>query len=431
MASLDGAAANLVGRRVKALGVPEHRLDTASVAALRLLEAAQAFETAAGGARAHVQLSNLTDNSDVVWARLHESLDGMRAGTPAARDAFSAALRHAWAPLVRTKVHVATPGVGVNGHPEYGAAGAGVPQTSVAPGYDASPAAAEQRRLSFSAEQAHVGATTASTPTGHTPASTAGSTPGTDQPAPTRKRAPYLLRPTGVDRETWKSFTREQRLETVSQYNAVVGAPKRAKLDAAVAAAAPAAAAAAAPAAGAEGAPAAGDEAAMIANAAVAAAAAAANVMEDGGGGGAGGAALSTGAVSTDMDAPAVGGSAGSGGGNHSGAGRPKTYLTRPRSVEVALWKSLNREQRLELVAKHAGVDAVMPTVKRTKPVGLAAQAVANSSVLDSSGIDGGEAAGGDGAVAATLNAPEGGEGGGGGEGVMGDFATTPFPEAT
>lgn len=428
MASLDGAAANLVGRRVKALGVPEHRLDTASVAALRLLEAAQAFETAAGGARAHVQLSNLTDNSDVVWARLHESLDGMRAGTPAARDAFSAALRHAWAPLVRTKVHVATPGLGVNGQPDYTAAAAAVPQTSVATGYDASPAATEQRRLSFSAEQAHVGATTATTPSGHTPASTPGTTPGTEPV--TRKRAPYLLRPTGVDRETWKSFTREQRLETVSQYNAVVGAPKRAKLDPAVAAPAPAAAAA--PAASPGGAPAAGDEAAMIANAAVAAAAAAANVMEDGGGGGAGGAPLSTGAVSADMDTPPVGGSGGSGGGNHSGAGRPKTYLTRPRSVEVALWKSLNREQRLELVAKHAGVDAVMPTVKRTKPVGLAAQAVANSPMLDGGGLEGGEAAGSDGAVAATLNAPEGGEGGGGGgEAVMGDFGTTPFPEAT
>lgn len=426
MASLDGAAANLVGRRVKALGVPEHRLDTASVAALRLLEAAQAFETAAGGARAHVQLSNLTDNSDVVWARLHESLDGMRAGTPAARDAFSAALRHAWAPLVRTKVQVAAPGMGVNGHPDYAAAAAGLPQAGAA-GYDASPAA-EQRRLSFSAEQAHVGATTASTPTGHTPASTPGTTPTTDAPV-TRKRAPYLLRPTGVDRETWKSFTREQRLETVSQYNAVVGAPKRAKVDTPAVAAAPAAPAAAAPAA--EGTPATGDEAAMLANAAVAAAAAAANVMEDGAGAGAGGAGLSTGAVSADMDTPPAAGSGGSGGANNSGAGRPKTYLTRPRSVEVALWKSLNREQRLELVAKHAGVDAVMPTVKRTKPVGLAAQAVANSSMLDGGGLDGGEAAGGDGAVAATLNAPEGGEGGGGGEGVMGDFGTTPFPEAS
>ncbi|OSX78143.1 hypothetical protein BU14_0120s0026 [Porphyra umbilicalis] len=395
--TLDGAAANLVGRRVKALGVPEHRLDTASVAALRLLEAAQAFETAAGGARAHVQLSNLTDNSDVVWARLHESLDGMRAGTPAARDAFSAALRHAWAPLVRTKMHAAA---APNGHADFAA---GTP----AAGFDGTSPAAEQRRLSFSAEQAHVGATTATTP------ASAGATPTTTTPGsePSRKRAPYLLRPTGVDRETWKSFTREQRLETVAQYNAVVSAPKRAKLDSSAAAATPATDADGAPL------PASADEAAMLASAAVAAAAAAANVMEDGAG---------TPGAGADVS-PAGGG---------SGTGRPKTYLTRPRSVEVAVWKALNREQRLELVSKHAGVDAVMPTIKRTKPVGLAAHA-AGVGMED----DGDAAAGGDAdATAETLNAEAGGGGGGGGgsgggggggDAMMSDFGSASFNEAT
>eukprot|EP00168_Porphyra_purpurea_P011580 TRINITY_DN2942_c0_g1_i1.p4 TRINITY_DN2942_c0_g1~~TRINITY_DN2942_c0_g1_i1.p4 ORF type:complete len:154 (-),score=75.76 TRINITY_DN2942_c0_g1_i1:337-798(-) len=153
----------------------------------------------------------------------------------------------------------------------------------------------------------------------------------------------------------------------------------------------------------------------MLANAAVAAAAAAANVMEDGAGTAGAGSEVS----------PAGGG---------SGTGRPKTYLTRPRSVEVAVWKALNREQRLELVSKHAGVDAVMPTIKRTKPVGLAAHA---AGVGMDEGGDGAAGSGADGAAEA-MNADagagwggSGGGGGGGGDAMMGDFGSASFNEAT
>lgn len=86
----------LMSRRLVQLGVPAERVTAATDSAMALVVAAESFEAVAGGPRLTAQLSSVRHGTDVVWARLHDSLHGSRATSHAVTVAYSSALHLSW-----------------------------------------------------------------------------------------------------------------------------------------------------------------------------------------------------------------------------------------------------------------------------------------------------------------------------------------------
>lgn len=86
----------LMSRRLVQLGVPAEFVSAATDSAMTLIAAAESFEAAAGGPRLTAQLSSVRHGTDVVWARLYDSLHGNRATSHAVTYAYSSALRFSW-----------------------------------------------------------------------------------------------------------------------------------------------------------------------------------------------------------------------------------------------------------------------------------------------------------------------------------------------
>lgn len=85
-----------MSRRLVQLGVPAEQVTAATDSAMTLVAAAESFEAAAGGPRLTAQLSSVRHGTDVVWARLYDSLHGSRATSHAVTFAYSSALRLSW-----------------------------------------------------------------------------------------------------------------------------------------------------------------------------------------------------------------------------------------------------------------------------------------------------------------------------------------------
>lgn len=90
-------SSQLMSRRLVQLGVPAERVTAATDSAMTLIAAAESFEAAACGPRLTAQLSSVRHGTDVVWARLYDSLHGSRATSHAVTTAYSSALRLSWA----------------------------------------------------------------------------------------------------------------------------------------------------------------------------------------------------------------------------------------------------------------------------------------------------------------------------------------------
>lgn len=94
--SQSRVSSKLMSRRLVQLGVPAERVTTATESAMALVVAAESFEAVAGGPRLTAQLSSVRHGTDVVWARLHDSLHGSRATSHEVTVAYSSALHLSW-----------------------------------------------------------------------------------------------------------------------------------------------------------------------------------------------------------------------------------------------------------------------------------------------------------------------------------------------
>ncbi|GAB0492184.1 hypothetical protein MMPV_003444 [Pyropia vietnamensis] len=93
-------SSKLMSRRLVQLGVPADRVSSATEAAMTLIAAVESFEATAGGPRLTAQLSSVRHGTDVVWARLYDSLYGSRPTSHVVTTAYSSALRLSWTTAV-------------------------------------------------------------------------------------------------------------------------------------------------------------------------------------------------------------------------------------------------------------------------------------------------------------------------------------------